>query len=366
MDVAPPPASEVRLQEVDDRLVVRFRPRRSGLVFLTVWLAGWTFFGVLAAGQVPKADPGDGAFLVFWLCGWFFGECLVIGVIAWQLFGRELVEVTRVELVDRKKLGRFARVRSYDASDIRDVTAERVPHDEDERPRKDFCLRLTTYDGAVARVGEVMGEREAEWGASVVLARIRTRSWWSDEDDAGSHHAYGSGRAPQAVLEAGRLQIAQPSAAKAWLWAAGTIGCVTLAGTLLVTTFGRSQTQEAPIHSTSVGVEAQGFQPSREDFRNARDYAEAMTSYALMSGRTEVVGHPRCGARTTWTHWSCHVPAKPAIGPLAGGTLQYRCAAADTGGSSTGVICRPDPRVGPTAATTGTAVAGGATPEYVK
>jgi hypothetical protein len=102
MDLAPPPASRVRLQEVDDRLIVYFRPNRSALVFLTVWSTGWTFFGVAAAEQLPKADPGEAAFLLFWLCGWFFGECFVIGVIAWKLFGRELLAVTSAELTDRR------------------------------------------------------------------------------------------------------------------------------------------------------------------------------------------------------------------------------------------------------------------------
>src|SRR5262249_11366096 len=149
-------------------------------------------------------------------------------------FGPQLLGVASGELVDRQKIGRFARARSYDASEVRDITAERVPHDEeDEKPRKDFCLWLVS-DGEVSRIGEGMGEREAEWVVSVVLARIRPRSWWDNEKGAHSHPAFASSRPPQAVLEAGRFQIAQPSLAKAWLWGLAATGCVTLAGTLLV------------------------------------------------------------------------------------------------------------------------------------
>jgi hypothetical protein len=36
MVVAPPPASGLRMQEVGDRLIVSFRPNRSGLVFLSI------------------------------------------------------------------------------------------------------------------------------------------------------------------------------------------------------------------------------------------------------------------------------------------------------------------------------------------
>src|SRR5207248_3520477 len=112
------------------------------------------------------------AFLLLWMCGWLVGECLVIGVIAWQLFGRELLEVSSAELVDRQKIGRLARTRSYAASQVRDITPERVPHDEEsEEPRKDFCLRLS-YDDAVARLGEGMGavpDRPTKLGEGVAL-----------------------------------------------------------------------------------------------------------------------------------------------------------------------------------------------------
>jgi hypothetical protein len=342
MDVAPPPASRVHLQEVDDRLIVYFRPERSALVFLTVWLAGWTFFGVAAAEQLPKADPGEAAFLLFWLCGWVFGECFVIGVIAWKLFGRKLLAVTSAELTDRKEIGRFAWARSLDASRVRGITTERVPHGEDERPREDFCLRLS-YDGEVVRVGEGMGEREADYVASVVLARIRSRSWWSD-DDARLHAALASSRPPQPVLEAGRIHVAQPGSREAFLLGGGGIACVMLAGTLLVGVFGQGASQ-----SSAPQAHAQRLPPSRDGFQSPRDYAEAMTLYSLTSGRTKVLGHPRCGARATWTHWSCRVPAKPMLGRLAGRTLRYRCAAVEAYGSGTGVICGPDPPVGLTA-----------------
>jgi hypothetical protein len=237
MDVAPPPAPGVRLQEVDDRLIVYFRPRRSGLVFFSVWLTGWTFGGVFAAAALAKAGRGEAAGLLLWLCLWVVGECSAIGAIAWQVFGRELLVVTSAELADRKEIGRFAWTKSYDASRVGGITSERVPHDEDEKPREDFCLRLSC-DGEVVRVGEGMGEREADYVASVVLARIRPRRWWGEEDDARRPAASMLSRPPQPVLEAGRLRIAQPSSKQTWLLAAVAIACVILAGSLLVAAFG--------------------------------------------------------------------------------------------------------------------------------
>ena len=342
MDVAPPPASPTRFQEVDDRLVVSFRPKRRGLVFLSVWLAGWTFFGVLAAAALTKADRGEAAFLLFWLCGWFFGECSAAGAIAWLLFGRESLSVTSAELVDRKEIGRLARTKSYDALRVGGIRGEPVPHGEDESPRKDFCLRLS-YDGEVVRIGEGMGEREAVYIASIVFARIRPRSWWSDEGDARPQSISVSSSSPQPVLEAGRFRVPQPSSNQAWLLAGVMTACVVLAGSLLVAVFGEDAGPR-PVPRR----QALSLPPSRENFTSARKYAEAMTSYLLASGTTKLLGHPRCGARVTWRHWSCHAPAKSTIGPFVGRTLRYRCATADTG---SGWICGPDPPIGPTAPT---------------
>src|SRR5207248_608559 len=79
----------------------------------------------------------------------------------------------------------------------------RVPSDEDEKPRKDFCLRVS-YDEKTVRVGEGMGEREAEYIASMVLARIRPRSWWGEA--AGVEHTVGSADADDAPNEVARQQ----------------------------------------------------------------------------------------------------------------------------------------------------------------
>jgi hypothetical protein len=188
-----------------------------------------------------------------------------------------------------------------------------------------------------------MGEREADYVASVVLARMRSRSWWSDAD-ARSHAALAPSPTPQPVLEAGRIHVAQPGSSETFLFGGAGIVCVMLAGTLLVGVFGQGRSQ-----SSAPQAQAQRLPPSRDGFQSPSEYAEAMTSYSLASGRTKVLGHPRCGPRATWTQWSCRVPAKPMLGPLAGRTLRYRCAAVDAYGSGTGVTCGPDPPVGLTA-----------------
>jgi hypothetical protein len=179
---APQPAGS-RIEELGDRLVVRFRPRRmwGELAFLTFWLTFWTFAGAAAFGAVLHAGWGGGAFLFVWLCGWAFGECAVSVAIVWQLFGREFLTVTAEQLEVRKEVGRFARVKRYDAGLVRDVEAAQVPTNEDERSRADFCL-MVAYEAKSVHIGEGMDEREAEYVASTVLSRLRPPSRWSDEE----------------------------------------------------------------------------------------------------------------------------------------------------------------------------------------
>jgi hypothetical protein len=183
MGVPPPLASGLRIQDLGDSLLVHFRPRRAwgGLLFLTIWLVFWTAGGVFAAGEVPKAAPGEAAGLLLWLCGWVAGECVAALMVAWQLFGRVLLTVTVDRLEVSKQIGRFARTKQYEAALVRDITATRVPDDGDF-VRKDFCLGVSFGDKTV-RIGEGMNEREAEYVASIVLSHIRPRSRWSEEEE---------------------------------------------------------------------------------------------------------------------------------------------------------------------------------------
>jgi hypothetical protein len=182
VDIAPPTGPGSRVQELGDRLIIRFRPHRSwgAITVLLVWLTFWTFGGFAAFGALFGADPGERACLLLWLCGWAAGECSVATIIAWQLSGEELLTVTGEQLEVRKEIGRFARSKVYEIARVEDVEAARVPTDEEERSRKDFSLRVS-YDDKKIRIGEGMGEREAKYVASVVLTKIRPRTHWGDD-----------------------------------------------------------------------------------------------------------------------------------------------------------------------------------------
>jgi hypothetical protein len=311
MDVLPPPASGMRMQDLGDRMIVHFRPRRSWgtLAFLGVWLAFWTFGGAFAVYAFSGAAAGERLFLLVWLCGWVCGECFAGGVIAWQLFGRELLIVTPAELVVRKEVRRFARTKRYEAAFVRDITAALVPSDEDEKPRKDFCLRVKYQDRDV-RIGEGMGEREAEYVASEVLWRIRPRSWWDEKRDVGEAEA-------EPMRRVSRVRAA-------------TIALPILAlAAVLVFLLPR------PHHAnprTARNPARTAHSPSPGDFQSPREYAAAMTSYVVRAGRPGVSDQPTCGRHVTWTEWTCRVRFSTGLGL----PVPYVCTAVAAGG----VMCR--------------------------
>ena len=323
MDVAPTPASGPRLQEVGDRLVVSFRPRRSGFVFLSIWLVGWTFVGFEAWLAVPKAGPGGAAFLLFWLCGWFLGECAVICIIAWMLFGRVSLVVTSDELEVSQKLDGFSWVQRYQTSLVEDVAIGRRPAGEDGLHR-DYSLRLS-YDGRIVYVGTGMAEREAEYLASAVLSRIRKTSWWNNDGETGRGLSQ---------VAASRGQIVAPAHTKAVLLVGVVIATATLLG---VPTLRRSQHHRSvqPTQPATHAFRSDAF-PARTAFANARDYAESVTSWALSSGRSgrsALVSQLHCDAHATWTLWSCSalVSSDRPTG-AAGLAVPYRCRSESSGG----------------------------------
>jgi len=340
MHLAPPPSPGSRIQELGDTLVVRFRPRRSwgDIVFLTFWLTGWTFGGIAAVYGLTQAGWGGRAFLLLWLCGWLFGEVFAAKQISWQLVGRELLLVTPNQLEIRKEIGRFAHARRLHVLSVVDVRAQLVPTDEEEKPRRDYRLAIVTRDDTVY-VGEGMGEREAEYTASVVESRVRPRPRWNDETPE-----FGFAAPPEAMVPDQSPTPELPVVRGfAWKWVLPRIVPALVGATLIafvaltllpplrhqpdvprVALPAPAPTIAPPAAPPPARKPVDG-PPSRSDFDDPRAYAVATTRYALDSARNAVESTPTCGASVTWTTWSCRALARSRAGPFAGRRLVYRC-----------------------------------------
>ena len=253
-------------------------------------------------------------------------------VILWQLFGREVLTVTPHELVVSRRIGRFARPRRYDAVLVQEVRVARAPSGEDEKPRRDFSLEIA-YNGETVRVGEGMGEREAEFVASTVMSRIRPRARWDEQQRPEFWGTYD--RKDESTEVPSSTLLRRFASALFPLFVVVVLAVAAFSALRHERT---RQTQEPSRPRPMAGF------PSPRVFPNPREYAVARTLTELTAGHVIVIGQPVCGARVTWTAWSCLAEALPRSGAPAGRTLTYRCHAASVeaiGGQRTarGVNC---------------------------
>jgi len=107
-----------QIEKTFDGELIKVRARRQifPMLFLPIWLAGWTAGGVAAITQVIQHfEP----FLVFWLCGWAVGWVAVSGTLVWMFTGAETVKVVHDDLeVTHLALG-FKRTWLYQGNMIR-------------------------------------------------------------------------------------------------------------------------------------------------------------------------------------------------------------------------------------------------------
>src|SRR2546430_13928198 len=103
-------------------LMIR-RPPRSTLFPYTTLFRSFT--------QLLHGDLGARLFILLWLCFWAFGEATVAIIIAWQLFGHELLLVSAEQLEVRRQIGPFTKTKLYAVPLVRDLEAARARNDED-------------------------------------------------------------------------------------------------------------------------------------------------------------------------------------------------------------------------------------------
>ena len=103
---------------------VRIPARRNLFVilFLSAWLGGW-YFGAASALRQLASAAGDGqpGFLYFWLAGWTLGGLFAVAVLAWTLFGVEIIELRHDALAHRRSILGLGRTRSYDLGAVKDL-----------------------------------------------------------------------------------------------------------------------------------------------------------------------------------------------------------------------------------------------------
>ena len=98
---AEPRPTRVGILETEDGLGIYNPSKRSWalIVFLAVWLSGWSAGEYFALTQIVGAPLPVVAFLAVWLSLWTVGGIGVAAVVLWQLGGAEVLFLTDGSLV---------------------------------------------------------------------------------------------------------------------------------------------------------------------------------------------------------------------------------------------------------------------------
>lgn len=110
------------LQSVEgESLVIPSQKDILIILFLGVWLGGWTVGGIAAMRQLSvDFHP----FLAFWLCGWAIGWGMASFVLSWMLTGRQRLRFIGADVEIETSLLWFTSRALYRGRDIRGLKAQ--------------------------------------------------------------------------------------------------------------------------------------------------------------------------------------------------------------------------------------------------
>ena len=85
---------KAKIQNSSDTLSISIRSKKNWFALLlgTAWLGGW-YFGFRNASSMLLSEGSDNiganGFMTFWLIGWTFGGMVIISILPWGYFGQE-------------------------------------------------------------------------------------------------------------------------------------------------------------------------------------------------------------------------------------------------------------------------------------
>lgn len=135
------------------------------MLFLCVWLVGWTFgeFQALQQLQSPS-EKTPSLFLFVWLAGWTVGGVFAVATLAWQLAGAEIITVGGNVLTYRIETWGIGLTRSYWLADVKRLRAVGVA----KQPFGSQAAWFPPFAGAtVGAVAFDYGARTIRFGAAL-------------------------------------------------------------------------------------------------------------------------------------------------------------------------------------------------------
>lgn len=119
-------ANDNRVRTTKDfrSITVTIRAKKNWflLVFLPLWLTGWTIGGIAAIGALLTGTSQD-LFLIVWLCGWIVGETLATIIWLWTAFGQEVISIKNGLFIHRREVFGLGLSREYALQELYNLRA---------------------------------------------------------------------------------------------------------------------------------------------------------------------------------------------------------------------------------------------------
>jgi hypothetical protein len=136
------------------------------ILFLLVWLTGWTYGGAQAGRSLINHFT---LFMAVWMMAWAFGVLWVSYAILYAIGGREIILANSETLTRTTKLFGLGRSKSYLVREMRDLRFQ--PETGGGRSRRTSRI---AFDYGAKTVGFAQEIEEAE--AAELINRIKQRS----------------------------------------------------------------------------------------------------------------------------------------------------------------------------------------------
>jgi hypothetical protein len=93
------------------------------LLFMPIWLTGWTIGGGVAMWQVISGQGKETWFLLVWLCGWLAGELFMLYAFLWSTFGKELITTEHGTINIKRSIFRYGLSKQYQTTKMSNLRA---------------------------------------------------------------------------------------------------------------------------------------------------------------------------------------------------------------------------------------------------
>ncbi|MEI8175246.1 MAG: hypothetical protein WCG78_00055 [Candidatus Omnitrophota bacterium] len=121
--IAPAPMRSV-VSDVDGslRIVIPSKKNWFAIIFLAIWLVGWTFAEFAVPSQIMRSRASGHApdyFIFVWMIAWTIGGFFALGTWLWTLAGKEIVTLDGQYVRHRRDVFGIGKTDTYDAAQIR-------------------------------------------------------------------------------------------------------------------------------------------------------------------------------------------------------------------------------------------------------